>query len=141
MKQFKYEQILHVCANVYRYFFNDRSSQIRIHIAIECGSGSATLVLPSGYCSFSECSPVSGWWMASSSLCCVLMKKMVMMMKRGMKLLSAVLGSVGDPVPVPHVLGPPGSGSIRRKYGSGSFPFLIEVLSGLKLCLQNKILI
>ncbi len=34
-----------------------------------------------------------------------------------------------------HVFGPPGSG-----HGSGSFPFLINVLSGLKKCQQNKIL-
>jgi hypothetical protein len=36
-----------------------------------------------------------------------------------------------------------GSGSISQRYesGSGSFPFHINVLSGLKyLCLQNKIL-
>ncbi len=36
----------------------------------------------------------------------------------------------------PHVFGPPGSGSISQRYGSesgsGSFPFLIDVLSGLK---------
>jgi hypothetical protein len=34
----------------------------------------------------------------------------------------------------PDVCGPPGSGSIRQRYGSGSgyFPFLIKVLSGLK---------
>ncbi len=41
--------------------------------------------------------------------------------------------SVGDPDP--HVFGPPGSGSISQRYGSGSgygsFPFL-NVLSGLK---------
>jgi hypothetical protein len=50
--------------------------------------------------------------------------------------------SVGnlDPEPDtdPHVFGPPGSGSISQRYGSGSgarsgsFPFLIKVLSGLK---------
>ncbi len=41
-------------------------------------------------------------------------------------------GSVGDPYP--HVFGPPGAGSISQRYGSGSgsFPFLIDVLSGLK---------
>ncbi len=48
-------------------------------------------------------------------------------------------------VPDPSVLGPPGSasGSVCHKfgYGSGSFPFLIKVLSGLKYWLQNKILI
>jgi hypothetical protein len=34
----------------------------------------------------------------------------------------------------PHVFGPPGSGSIRQRYGSGSrsFAFLINVLGGLK---------
>jgi hypothetical protein len=33
-----------------------------------------------------------------------------------------------------HVFGPPesGYGSIRQRYGSGSLPFLIKVLSGLK---------
>jgi hypothetical protein len=49
---------------------------------------------------------------------------------------------VGDPDP--DVFEPPGprSGSISQRYGSGSgsVPFLIEVLSGLKDCLQNKIL-
>jgi hypothetical protein len=47
--------------------------------------------------------------------------------------------SVGDPDP--HVFGPPGSGSISQRYGSGfgSFPFLIKVLSELKDCLRNKI--
>ncbi len=41
--------------------------------------------------------------------------------------------SVGDPDDS-HVLGPPGSGSVIQKYGSGSgsFTFLIKVLSGLK---------
>ncbi len=38
--------------------------------------------------------------------------------------------SVGDPDPL--VFGPPGSGSIIKRYGSGSFPFLIKVLSWLK---------
>ncbi len=38
--------------------------------------------------------------------------------------------SVGDPNP--DVFGPPGSGSINQRYGSGSFFFLIKVLSGLK---------
>jgi hypothetical protein len=46
--------------------------------------------------------------------------------------------SVGDPDP--HVFGPPGSGFICRRSGSGSFPFLIKVLSGPKYWLQNKIL-
>jgi hypothetical protein len=45
-------------------------------------------------------------------------------------------GSVGDQDPEldpqdPHVFGPLGSGSIIQKYGSGSFPFLIKVLSGI----------
>jgi hypothetical protein len=31
--------------------------------------------------------------------------------------------SVGDPEPEPHVLGPPGSGSISQRYGSGSGSF------------------
>ncbi len=47
---------------------------------------------------------------------------------------------VGNPDPEPdtdpQVFGPPGSGSISKRYGSGfrsrSFPFLIKVLSGLK---------
>jgi hypothetical protein len=46
-----------------------------------------------------------------------------------------ILASVGDPDPdsqYPHVLGPPGSGSISQRYESGPFPFLIKVLSGLK---------
>jgi hypothetical protein len=47
------------------------------------------------------------------------------------------VGSVGDPDPEdPHVVGPPGSGSAVQRYGSGSssgsFPFLIKVLSSLK---------
>ncbi len=42
---------------------------------------------------------------------------------------------VGDPVP--HVFGPPGSGSVSKQ---GSFPFLIKVLSRVRQCLQNKIL-
>jgi hypothetical protein len=44
------------------------------------------------------------------------------------------VASVGDPDL--HVFGPPGSGSLSQRYGSGSssgsFPFLIKVLSGLK---------
>jgi hypothetical protein len=32
---------------------------------------------------------------------------------------------------VPHVFGTPGSGSFSQTYGSGSFPFLINVLSRL----------
>jgi hypothetical protein len=44
-----------------------------------------------------------------------------------------LLSSVGDPDPQePHVFGPPRPGSIRQRYGSGSFPFLIRVLRGLK---------
>ncbi len=39
-------------------------------------------------------------------------------------------------VPDPHLFGPPGSGSISQRYGtgfrSGSFSFLIKVLRGLK---------
>jgi hypothetical protein len=51
--------------------------------------------------------------------------------------------SVADPDSQdPHFFGPPGSGFISQRYGSGSgsFSFLINVLSGLKQCLQNKIL-
>jgi hypothetical protein len=46
-------------------------------------------------------------------------------------LLLGYLSSVGDPE---HVFGPPGSGSISQRYGSGSgsFPFLIMMLSILK---------
>ncbi len=45
-----------------------------------------------------------------------------------------VLDSVGDPDPDLHpqdlhVFGPLGSGSISQRYGSGSFPFLIKMLS------------
>ncbi len=47
-------------------------------------------------------------------------------------LLQLLTYSVGDPDPQdPHVFGPPGSGSISRRYGSGSFSFLIKVLGGL----------
>jgi hypothetical protein len=57
------------------------------------------------------------------------------------KVLELLFCSVREP---PHVFGPPGSGSISQRSGSGSrsgsFPFLIKVLSGLKDCLQNKIL-
>jgi hypothetical protein len=43
------------------------------------------------------------------------------------------LTSVGDPNPQDqYVFGPPGSGSVSQRYGSGSFPFLINVLIGLK---------
>jgi hypothetical protein len=31
----------------------------------------------------------------------------------------------GDPNPDPHVFGPPGSRSISKKYGTGSFPFFM----------------
>jgi hypothetical protein len=55
-----------------------------------------------------------------------------------------VVLSVGDPDPHPqdpHVLRPPGSasGSLSQRYGSGSFPFLIKMMSELKYSLQNKI--
>ncbi len=52
-----------------------------------------------------------------------------------------VLQSVGYPDPEPdpdpqdsRVFGPPGSGSISQRYGSGSgsFPFLIDMLSGIE---------
>jgi hypothetical protein len=54
-----------------------------------------------------------------------------------------ILFSVGDPDPQnPHVFGPHGSRSrsTSQRYGSGSFPFLIKVLSGLKQCFKNTIL-
>jgi hypothetical protein len=56
------------------------------------------------------------------------------------ELIRKMVNSVGDPDP--HVFGPPGSGFISQRYRSGyrSFHFLIKALSGLKLCLQNKIL-
>jgi hypothetical protein len=38
--------------------------------------------------------------------------------------------NVGDPDP--HVFGPPGSGSISQKYGSGSLPLVVKVLNVLK---------
>jgi hypothetical protein len=45
--------------------------------------------------------------------------------------------SGGDPDPEdPHDFGPPGSGTVKQRYGSGSFPFLIKVLSGLKKYFQ-----
>ncbi len=37
--------------------------------------------------------------------------------------------SVGDPKPDTHVFGPPGSGSVSQRYGSGSFHFLIRCCS------------
>ncbi len=40
-----------------------------------------------------------------------------------------LLFSVGDPDP--HVFRPPGSVSISQRYGSGSLPFLMKVLSRL----------
>jgi hypothetical protein len=46
-----------------------------------------------------------------------------------------VSGSVGGPDPDPqdpYVFGPSGSFSQRYVSGSGSFPFLLKVLSGLK---------
>jgi hypothetical protein len=47
--------------------------------------------------------------------------------------------SVGDPDPQdPPVFGL--RGFVSQRDGSGSFRFLIQVLSGLKYCLQNKIL-
>ncbi len=61
----------------------------------------------------------------------------------GELVLRIVFFSVGDPdLQDPHVLGPPGIGSISQRYRSGSWslPFLIKVLSGLKDFLQNKIL-
>ncbi len=50
----------------------------------------------------------------------------------------AVFTSVGEVDPDQHVFGPPGSGSVSQRFGSGSIPFLIRVLSGLKYCLKNK---
>jgi hypothetical protein len=49
----------------------------------------------------------------------------------------SISSSVGDPDPDPdpqnpHFSGPPGSGSISQRDGSGAFPFLTDVLSGLK---------
>ncbi len=59
--------------------------------------------------------------------------------KIGFSIFLSVKPSVGDPDPEPepqdqHVFGPPGSGSIGQRYGSGSesFPCLIKVLSVLK---------
>jgi hypothetical protein len=43
--------------------------------------------------------------------------------------------SVGDPDP--HVFEPSGYESIGQRYGSGSFPLPINVLSGLKYCLTK----
>ena len=53
-----------------------------------------------------------------------------------MLIFSTVVTSFGDTDP--DVFGPPGSGSISQMYGS--FLFLINMLSRLKKCLQNKIL-
>ncbi len=47
----------------------------------------------------------------------------------------SVVAIVADPDPPdPYVFGPAGSGSVSQRYGSGSgsFPFLIKLLSGLK---------
>jgi hypothetical protein len=59
----------------------------------------------------------------------------------GELVLRIVFSSVGDsdPQDSPHVFGPPGSGSISQRYGSGSrsLPFNIKMLSGLKDFLQN----
>jgi hypothetical protein len=47
----------------------------------------------------------------------------------------SVVAIVADPDPPdPYVFGPSGSGSISQRYGSGSgsFPFLTKLLSGLK---------
>jgi hypothetical protein len=49
---------------------------------------------------------------------------------RVLRYMTSVVDRVGDPVP--HVFGPPRSGSNSQRYGSGSFPFLINVLSRLK---------
>jgi hypothetical protein len=48
---------------------------------------------------------------------------------------SHIPNSVEDPEPDlqdPRVLGPPGFGSNSQRYGSGSFPFFLNVLGGLK---------
>jgi hypothetical protein len=37
-----------------------------------------------------------------------------------------------EPDPDPHVFVPHGCGFLSQRYGSGSFPFHIRVLSGLK---------
>ncbi len=64
----------------------------------------------------------------------------------GIVLLKVVGHSVRDPEPDPHVFRSPGSGTNSQIYVSasgscsGSFPFLINVWSGLKDFLQNKIL-
>jgi hypothetical protein len=53
----------------------------------------------------------------------------------GLKISVGVPDPEPDPDPQdPHVCGPPGSGSgsISQRYGSGSFPFLIKVLSSVK---------
>ncbi len=48
--------------------------------------------------------------------------------------------SVGDPEPDPHVFGPPGSGSISQRYGSGSgtFPFLIKCVERTEIMPAKK---
>jgi hypothetical protein len=49
---------------------------------------------------------------------------------------SIVNGSVGDPDP--HLFEPPGS--MRQRYGSGSFPFSHKGVERTEIMLQNKIL-
>ncbi len=61
------------------------------------------------------------------------MDRMLNEVGRVLRYMTSVVDRVGDPDP--HVFGSPGSGS-----GSGSFPFLINVLSILKQCLLIKIL-
>jgi hypothetical protein len=71
------------------------------------------------------CLVVTGW---SDSM----LRDMVSRYKKVWQLYAVfVFYSVGDPDPEPHVFGPPGSGSISHRRGSGSF-ILINVLSGLK---------
>jgi hypothetical protein len=48
--------------------------------------------------------------------------------------------NVADPDPQdPHVFGPPGSGSIGQRYGSGSFPFPHKAVERTEIMLENKI--
>ncbi len=49
-------------------------------------------------------------------------------------ILHTLLSKVKQPLPmiVNAIVGDLGSGSVSQMYGSGSFPFLIKVLSGLK---------
>jgi hypothetical protein len=51
-------------------------------------------------------------------------------LNHGFPCIHATILVFGDPDP--HVFRPPGSGSISQRCGSGSFSFLINVLSGLK---------